>query len=607
MVGSSLATKQLLNTVSDVEKEYKKNFSGPVEVLHDRIAYTSVDMLKCIQQMELETISQASIENMGTNKLGPNTAKYNAMYDLLDWAREILYEQNNNAIDMMIDTYTSKERPPLYIREESEKDYTPRTALAYANKAIYAHQEAFSEVIENARNIIKHGLPPESDRERLIDKLRPTVAKIRANNEQLIKNLLSKEMDIDYINNFVCYDLEKQAAKFMAIAVLEESYLAVHDSDFNGRSELRDIAEEYLNTKKDIRNGIGDMRKFEVGLLPSTNLDISKSANGSYTITITQGNGVKREAEIKGDNVTYKRTTLSRRGEYSRMMKLGKMSKALRIEKESYIFTLKGKTEQTTVKTHNPEKENEKKTTTNEQSYGQVEASKERTAKVIGNKQTRMNLRFHAARFAGRKIKSYSIGPYTEQKEIMSGRMEVLGGSASAQSVASDKVGTPVLKAEIHPIQAGASLFGINGSLGMGASISAGKQLSAEDIIKSAAGILVQELQNGSAANITKILDGIAEMLKGVDPSTSVDWGSIHISTGNMEIMSASVERTENGETQNIEYQVDANCQLAQDVEDMIDMATEASQKMAKMNAPKTTEPEVEMEPTNDNGLEIER
>ena len=109
--------------------------------------------------MELETICQAAVENHGTNKLNQNSSQYNEMSRILHWAKDILYEQNNNAISLMEDTYSKDELPPLYIKQESEKDYTPEVALLYTDKTIYEHEEAFSNVVENGSNILRHGLP----------------------------------------------------------------------------------------------------------------------------------------------------------------------------------------------------------------------------------------------------------------------------------------------------------------------------------------------------------------------------------------------------------------------------------------------------------------
>ena len=168
----------------------------------------------------------------------------------------------------------------------------------------------------------------------------PRIAEIKEQNESLIKELLSKEMDINYIDSFVCHDLEKQAARFLAIAILEESHLSAWDEEFDGRSDFRDVHDKYSEAASAIRNAIKDMREREAKMMPETTLSITKSQNGSYTITILRAKGIKRQAEVEGDNVEYKQTSEKKRREKQRTMKLGKMSQALREEKASYNFVL---------------------------------------------------------------------------------------------------------------------------------------------------------------------------------------------------------------------------------------------------------------------------
>ena len=443
----------------------------------------------------------------------------------------------------------------------------------YTDKTIYEHEEAFSNVVENGSNILRHGLPAESGVGKLVDKLMPRIAEIKEQNESLIKELLSKEMDINYIDSFVCHDLEKQAARFLAIAILEESHLSAWDEEFDGRSDFRDVHDQYSEAASAMRNAIKDMREREAKMMPETTLSITKSQNGSYTITILRAKGIKRQAEVEGDNVEYKQTSEKKRREKQRTMKLGKMSQALREEKASYNFVLSSEKKETTVNTQNPDKDHEQNTSSHGHSIGEFNVTKTRTTRVYGNRKARLDLHFHAARLSGRKIKSHLVGPNKEQKEISNGHVELLGGSASIQAPTADSFGTYVLSAEAHPIQAGANVLGFGGNVGAGVSASIGQQWSLEELIKKAAQTLASELINGSAANLTRVIDEVAEMLKGIGPSSNINWGNINISAAGIDLFKVQVEPQEEQDQTRIEITAESPAQ--QEIENIVDSTSD--------------------------------
>lgn len=150
-----------------------------------------------------------------------------------------------------------------------------------------------------------------------------------------------------------------------------------------------------------------------------------------------------------------------------------------------------------------------------------------------------------------------------------------------------------MLSAEAHPIQAGANVLGFGGNVGAGVSASIGQQWSLEELIKKAAQTLASELINGSAANLTRVVDEVADMLKGIGPSSNINWGNINISAAGIDLFKVQVEpqeeqdqtrieiTAENPVQQEIENIVDSTSDIVEDIQDAINQLDEVNKQQA--------------------------
>lgn len=606
--------KSLTQMVKDLEKEPGKLNKTPSDVLCDRAAYRTVDMLKCIQTMEFEATQRrifairgnfmshggaelfadpsqsfASFSSVVDHTRGtsfyeryhprdivnerlavPETQTTTKMFEFIRWAKDELYKHSDDANFLIESLYPAAETKPISLSEENEKSYAPSIAIAHTNKVTREHEEAFAQVVKSFDDVLKYGLPSETSIGKFIDRLLPHRDEIKGKNEELIKNLLSKEMDIETIETFIVPALRMRAFEMeMQSNVLNMGMFDVgfstYTSDPNGPHRV------YNDAIKTIEQMIKDTRAREAKMAQSTTLTITRGDDDVYTISIARSKGEKREVKFNDQDVTKKEITERNRFSEERKFRLGRLSKELREEKKVYSMKLLGSKEEVVSPTNNPKKSGEVQKLQKESSIGELSISTTKTTKSHGKVAARLNMAANAVRLEGKVIKSYKAGRKTEEQNIIGGKAEIVGASISAAAPTKDYMGTHKVSAEAHPVKVGANYRGVNASINTGPSFSAGMQVTAEDISKKAAKALVDELLKGSSANFTRVIDDVMSMIKAIPPSADMDWGSIKISAATMDLLNTQIDVQRNQESNAVEVSHETHSPLIDDIKNDIE------------------------------------
>ena len=589
-----------MKAINDIEEAESKGFGSQAGVLHDKIAYTSINAIHCIQKMELEATLQMAIEN-ATKTKGMYSDRCRNMSTIWQWAVGELYDHNNYAIDLLLPTHKDAERLPLRICDASEWDFTVPEAIRYTEKTIQEHEDVFSAIAQISKDLLKYGLPSDTTTGQFIDSIIAEWEHIKEQNQMLLGCLAEKELEIDYINTFVLHSLRKQAICFLALDVIQQQENAEPAADF------RNIYEHYMSGITQIETLIKDMRKREAQMLPETTLTISKVGDGTYAITVSQTHGAKEKIGYTEGNTEYKYTTERNRYENTRVMHIGKKSHALKMEKTIRRAVLLSDKEESITQTNNQKKTNEKEKIIKEKVLGEFTATTTKTTKIKGKRTARLDVQAKALKFQRRKVKTHQIGPRQVEKEISNVSIEA-GASGAIVAPTKDSLGTYIISVEAHPVKIGVNYHGLklDAQAGVGASI--GHQVSLEDIVKSATKILAQELLNGSAANFTHIIDNVTALLKEASPEAQANWGSIKISASDLTLFKAQVSEQEDSQKLQVETSSPAFDEL-QDIADsafeILDTLKEKEQIPQKIFTGGDISPEVEMECLDDYGYDL--
>lgn len=551
-----------MNAIHEIEDAEEQDFEGiHIGTLQDKIAYTSMDVIQCIQKMELETTLQMVIENSSSpNKMYSD--KCRNMCSIWEWAQDELYANNNYAIDMLLPTYKEAQRLPLRICDASEWDFTVPEAIMYTEKTIQEYEEIFAAAAKCSQELLDYGTPSETAMGQLTDKIMKEWEHIKAQNLMLLGALAEQELQIDYINTFVMHSLRKQAMCFLAMDTIQK------EKDTPQTADLRNVYEHYMDGIKQINDLIKEMRIKEAQMLPETTLTISKVGDGTYAITVSQSSGVKAQTKKTENGVENTYTAEKKRYEHTRITKIGKKSHAFKMEKHIKRAVLLSAKEESVSKT---EKADEKTRAIKETVLGEFSMTTTRTSKSYGKRTVRLDLKASGLKHKRRKVKLRQVGPKTEEKQIAGVSVEVLGASGSVSAPTKDCLGTYLVSVNASPAKADANYHGINVAVAAGVGASVGCQLTVDDIIKSASKTLAEELMNGSAANFTRVIDSVTALLKDAAPDTQTNWGSIKISASDLTLFQAQV--SENQETQ--EMQIEAGSPVIDELQDLSDSAYE--------------------------------
>ena len=312
---------------------------------------------------------------------------------------------------------------------------------------------------------------------------------------------------------------------------------------------------QYLEAAATIQYIIDQTRKREAAMMPTATLEIEKGKDGTYTVTVSREKGEKRVKKFKQDGQEHKETSQKKYRENKRVMKLGKLSQELREEKKVYSMRLRGWKEEIKEPTHNKEKRDEIKKTQKELSIGDVEISTTKATRSNGKKAARLNMRANLAKMEGRVVTSHREGIHRKESMNLGAKAEVLGGSITA-SAPVGQIGTHKATAEAHAITMTANMKELEASLSAGAKFSVGVQVTAEDISKKAALILLEESLKGSSANFTRVIDEIGAMFEKLGPSSGLDFGTINISAASLDLVEMKITKETQESEQEHEQEV---------------------------------------------------
>lgn len=609
-----IALGELAEDIHNEKFQLTKTSPG---VLHDRVAYRTSDLIQCIHRMEKEAQNQAILSrrvNMGwadansivgatqmhmlfvdreqrkyfpqlwgmsvspqqreraemaaahARATAPMSKEAQLMLDIVRNAKEALYKHNNNALDLLQEMYMYSDIKPIRVSTENEKRYTPNLAIAHTQRVTKEHEEAFAAFVKGLDNIFKHGLPNESSVGKLMETLFKNVAEIREQNEGLFKNLLSAEMDIETIENFIIPQLWLRSFEMEAYAAVET--IGCFDVGMNGYESSRTGPHiVYREAIKQIEQMIKEMREREAKMMPSVTLSMSRDKDGIYTISITRARGDRTEVQFQQDESQHKKTVDKGRAEKTRVFKLGKMSHQLMEEKKLYTAKIYGKKEEISTPTHNPKKHNEQIKIVKENVYGEISLGTTRTTTYHGKRSSRVQLKADIARIDRLMNKTHQEGRQKKEVDIVGAKTSIGGASITTSMPTRDTWGTPKISAEAHPVKVDANYRKLNASFSAGPKFSVGVQLSPEDISKNAAKALIEEMSKGSSANFVRVIDDMMAMIKNAGPSASMNWTNISVTAAAMEILDTQVTVERQEETQAVDTFITVGSPIVQDVQ----------------------------------------
>ncbi len=618
------AIRPMVDIASSVEKEARKIKGATPEVLHDRISYRTIDLLKCVNQMEYETkrfeANQNTVrQDYGRTRMhnGPthltSTYRDSEMRDVLfsgtanahkveedpfskrtrprpdnrgrafaaesrkmaqmmqeisSWARQSMYTFNRVANNEMMEHFPKSDIQPINVSDVGEQAYIPAIAVEYTGRVTKSHEEAYAAILDKFEQMLKYGLPSETSMGQWLDKIAGNRDEYKQENEELIKNLLSREMDLEVIEHFYIPKMVLNAMVAEGQMQIEQRY-----GNIQGYQQLQSTYSEQMHGATQCKRMIKDTRDREAKMMPNLDLSIEKGKDGTYVITVSRGKGEKREISFKNENESYQKTDVKNRRENTRIMTLGKMSQALREEKKIYSMIIKGTSAEFTEKVPEAKKRDTKMTYSHDMSFGEAEVSHTRTTRHSGKRSNRANLHMDLGKMEGRIIRSHREGLNRKQDWNIGASAQGIGASASMSTPTIDSLGTPKLSAEAHLAKGSVNFKQLEASFNIGAKASIGMQITPEEISKKAAMILVGEALKGNSANLTRIADEVMDLIKSAGPSSSIDFTKINISAALLDLLNAELVREQNQEIGEVNYNSEIGSPIASDVKEDIENA----------------------------------
>lgn len=622
------AIRPMVDIASSIEQEYYKIKGATPEVLQDRIAYKTIDLLKCVNQMEYET-SRFEANHSGTRSYqqhsqlrnGPThipsfvvahderneafsytknqwldgsrdttdpftTTSYklrqvaprgsnnpetrqmlSAMRQIVSLAKDNLYTLNQEANEQMQRFFPTAEVRQANILGKGDLDsYIPAVAIDYTKRVAGEHEQAYAAILDKFEQILKYGLPSETNMGQFMDKLAGGRDAYKKENEALIKSFLSKEMDMEVLENFFIPRMKLEASVL-------EGQMKIEGRLGNATSyrQLKNLYHEYVNGHTQSQRTIDETRTREAKMMPELGLSIEKGKDGTYVITVSRGKGEKREVSFKSENESYQKTDVKNRKENTRVMTLGQMSQALREEKRAYSMIVRGTSAEFTEKVPEAKKRDTKITYSHDMSFGEAEVSHTRTTRHSGKRSNRANLHMDLGKMEGRIIRSHREGLNRKQDWNIGASAQGIGASASMSTPTIDSLGTPKLSAEAHLAKGSVNFKQLEASFNIGAKASVGVQITPEEISKRAAMILVGEALKGNSANLTRIADEVMDLIKSAGPSSSIDFTKINISAASLDLLNAELIREQNQEIGEVNYNSKIESPIASDIKEDID------------------------------------
>lgn len=615
----------MVDVASSIEKEAWKIKGVTPEVLQDRIAYKTIDLLKCVNQMEYETkrfeanqnterpeygrsrmhngpthITPTYHDEAGRDILFAGTANahrvetddpfskrtrprpdnrgraYMAesrqmaqmMQAISTWARKNMYEFNRVANQEIKEHFPRADIQLINVSDVGNYTYMPALAVKHTENVTRSHEEAYAAILDKFEQMLKYGLPNETSLGQMLDKIIGNRDEYKQENEELIKNLISREMDLEVIEHFFVPEM-------MLNAAIAEGQMQIERRLGNvlGYQQLHSTYTEQIHGANQCKKMIKDTRDMEAKMMPNLELSITKGKDGTYVVTVSKGVGEKREVEFKNETDSYKKVEQKNRRENTRVMTLGKVSQALREEKKTYSMIVKGTSAEFTEKVQDAKKRDTKISYQHDMSIGEAELSHTRTTRHSGKRSNRTNLQMDIGKMEGRIIKSHREGLNRKEDWNIGASAQGIGASASMSTPTIDSLGTPKLSAEAHLAKGSVNFKQLEASFNIGAKASIGMQITPEEISKKAAMILVGEALKGNSANLTRIADEVMDLIKSAGPSSSIDFTKINISAASLDLLNAELVREQNQEIGEVNYNSEIGSPIASDIKEDIENA----------------------------------
>ena len=539
----------------------------------DRINYTSADFLTCVQKMEQDFLAQEAIRyKREYNSQSSVTDKITLAQKMTRFGKFLLNENNNRAIDLMEKEMSQFARQPIRVTDGIVRLYTCEIAKTMTNEAIEEHEKAFKAALKRSPYILEYGISTDSTADKLTSKLFKARTQAQITNDNVLFEATKAQIKIDHVNQYVIPHLKQEAGRELLMAIAEELVRADRGEEAP-QSKFRESSAQKLQTAAECEQAIKDMHAREAAAIKGWSLQIKRGADGVYSVVVQKASGEKRETRVEKNGTTLIKTAERNRKEEKRELKMTQITNRAMEDTKSFRYVFRGDYETELTPTHDPKKDNEQKG--HEKTEKLLEVSAERSTKVgkKGVKTKKARAGIETVEYKNKAIKVSNVGPKENKKEIASVGFKGPGASAEITQANKKNLGTPKATIEGHAVEIEGALGPLRAKLAAGAKVSAGFQLSPEDLIKEAVGILANEIVNGSDANATRVMDEVAnflvECLEKMPPDHKIDWGSIVISVGDFDLFKAEVKDV-SGQENIKEFQVETSSPVIQDVQEDI-------------------------------------
>ncbi len=531
------AVEPFAEAIKEARKAANVNFvSVATPALKDRIATTAIELTKCIHAMELETIVQDLAEfTYDTEEM---SQKLNNMTAVLEWAQEELYKDNSYAVDLLQSVAQETDRTPILLAQEDSIDFSPWHAVFMTDFVIQNHEEAYKRVLDSSNELLRYGAPSETLVGKFIDKV-ADLETLKQQNAANAIDLANQEIDIEYLNTFVCHSLKRDLARTLALIAAEQEN--PEDNPVHSLKELKEKAQRDAFALRYVEENLNNMREREKAMAQGTTLSIKRVGDGTFAITISQPSGMQKENEITGKDSAYKETLQKEYFNNSRTIKVGKKSSVVKMDTHMKYGVFKGS--KLEFDSSVPKKENEKVKSLKERIYGELSYTKIRSMKARGHKSVRSELKLNALRFKDKKIKVKEAKGKKKEIELLNKEFKVLSATISAKGLAEGSIGTPTISIGGNLAEAQLGSHGVNINASLGAKVQAGAQISAQDIAKSAAEMLAGELTGkDNDLDFKAVVEKLTEFLNNIPPEAKANLGNITISAKGINLLNVQVE-----------------------------------------------------------------
>ena len=334
------ASSDLLEMLHNMESRKIDNKRSSPEAYMDRTLEATIQMLQCIQKMELEASAKEMDEMLNWNEDDGYGMEFLDAHEFVEYAIERMYAYNNKICDHLAPDLEKHGIIPRYIDAENERTYLVNEECTFTNRATSEHYDAMKEAYDEIENLIQYGLPSSS----VIGKIRDRItgsADIKDNNQTIVDKILSSEADLEIVQLYILPELELKIQEYEARALLEEAN--TKNKEDLGPGELqqsdphffRNKYMSYLKAREEIEGALLTMQKKELQLESNCKISIDKDPKAAtYLLTAQWSRGEKyvaKDSQQLTDNITKQSTVVKEkdREEKSIKIQIGRSSNRL--------------------------------------------------------------------------------------------------------------------------------------------------------------------------------------------------------------------------------------------------------------------------------------